>query len=480
MTLTSRAACLSLFAGSVTLALPVAAQVAGPYTPEQVYFVLYDAMRHALGVTNTDLNQKTWLSLSTVGSIVTADDPAHVNDLANFCPDSSPVLATFGREPKLDAVYEKLIEGAVSPVRTYSSAYKKAKAVLLQADGEPSVKLKKYNERHEAYVVAWTVFIQATDPAARTLASMKMNNALQAWTDSGYRSEIDDARNITDQEEFAAGGFRQANRRQILRAYRNTGMTGTDVLGSFRSPVSTFSPDPSKWATATGWVSVSFAADQTLSQYNYAESQRSGFGGLSLGFVHIGGTAGGKRTTEVKVSKVYKFSYQFELMRASINRPWLDTSLLFQPLDWTWKKNAATTVYPYVAVTRDAGGRPLPSPATVYDNKEVGCSLYPVDAVIARNRKIVATVATSDYNSAVSAGSASGGGSLFGIFGGGGKQNWSTTVISQDAVNTTFSVEANGIAVIGLLSQFVPHSPNPNLSDKWPKEAWMPKAGGGL
>lgn len=452
------------------------AQGAGPYTPEQVYFVLLDSIRQAMGISEVSPTATTWLSLTTVGSLAEANDPAHINDLANFCPPAKPVLDSFGTQPKLDAVYAQLINSAVTPVRTFSSAYHEARSYLYTATGDPTPQVVAYNNKRKAYLTAWNTYHFATDLGQRNLALADMLAAEQDWKGGGFKYEVEDAQNTVAQEEYVAGSGRQANRRSVLSAYQNAGMTATDVAGAYRSPASSFSPDPTSWATSPGWVAVSFASDVSMSRYSSSSSSRSGFGGLSLGFISIGGSAGGNRTTESKLKAVYKLNYDFEIMRVSINRPWLDTSLFFMPLDWTWKKTASTTDFPYVSVARDRdSGRPLPSPTHIYDNKDIGCPLLPTEAVIARKRKIVATVSKSDYKYVQESGKASGGGALFGIFGGSGSQNWSSTVISDDGNNVTFSVTADGISVIGFVSQMIPVVPNPNLGDKWANDAWLPK-----
>jgi hypothetical protein len=96
--------------------------------------------------------------------------------------------------------------------------------------------------------------------------------------------------------------------------------------------------------------------------------------------------------------------------------------------------------------------------------------------IIARNRKVQATVSNSDFEEIKKAGSASGGGSLFGIFGGGGKKKWSTKNVTTTSNGTSFTVEADGIAVIGVVSQVVPLCPDPNVTgNTWPSNALLPQ-----
>jgi hypothetical protein len=452
---------------------PVQAQGAGPYTPEQVYFVLHDAIMQALQV-RQDVPQPVWVSLSTVGAVVETDDKAQVNDLANFCPAPTPVLATFGREPKLDDIYQRVMDAAIGPERPFSEAYFAAKRVLYKPDGAPTDQLAKYRQFQDRYRVAFKNLVHATTTVERVDATAEMNRITQDWRSAGFKQEIESAQNTMASQESRTGVERQQKRRDTLDNYRAAGYAGNDFGIAFVSPASSFSPEPDKWATSTGWVSVAFDSQHDISRYSSETSRKRGFAGLSLGFMSIGGSAGGNRTTVTKLDRVYKLTYQFEIMRAHIRRPWLDTTLLFEPFDWTWRKSTNTTEFPYVAVARSPDG-PLQEPAAVlYESKPVACSMLPLDVVVARNRKIVATVSTSDYQNITANSSARGGGSLFGIFGGGGRQSWSLNVINRDANNVTFSVEANGVAVIGFISQPLPQVPSPNAAEHWPREAWLP------
>jgi hypothetical protein len=175
------------------------------------------------------------------------------------------------------------------------------------------------------------------------------------------------------------------------------------------------------------------------------------------------------------VDNVYKLSYSYDVLRVQLKRPWLDSQVFFQPYDWTWGKSSNTTAFPYVAVARDVTTlRPLESPVALYDNKQIGCALLPVEVIVARNRKATATTSLDDYKLIESSGSRAFGGSLFGIFGGGGSRDWKTTKTSEDGGTVTFNVTSEGLAVIGIISQVIPPTPQPNLADKWGSNAWLP------
>lgn len=450
------------------------AQGAGPYTPEQVYFLLHDAVRDAFGVSVDDPLQPVWVSLSTVGSVVDPADKAQVNLLANFCPPATPVLAAYGLEPKLDLIYENVINGIVGPKRQFSDDYKTARAYLVSA-GEDSAAVKKYGEHQKNYVAAWLDFVYAKDAPTRHLASIAKQQALEAWRSLGFRYEVDRARSITEAEESRAGEIRQQRRRTVLADYRDLSFQGTnDVVGAFKSPVSGVSPPVSNWQDQDGWVHVSYSAESRINRYTLERSAQSGFGGLSLGFLTIGASGGGGATTETKLNRVYNLSYDLELKRVAITRPWLDATVFFQPYDWTWRKVGNTPIFPHVAVERAAEGRPIPSPAGVYDNHLVACSLLPLELIIARKRTITATVSKADYQKMESSSSVGGAVGLFGIFGGVGQSSSSMLKINEDAENVTFMIDSQGLSVIGLISQFLPLAPQPNALESWPANAWLP------
>jgi hypothetical protein len=112
----------------------------------------------------------------------------------------------------------------------------------------------------------------------------------------------------------------------------------------------------------------------------------------------------------------------------------------------------------------------------MYNNKVVACAMMPVEVVVARNRKITATVSKDDYTLIEQSGHRQGGATLFGIIGGGGSKDWSSVKTSEDGNTVTFTVASDGIAVIGLISQILPPVPQPNSAEKWPGEAWLPPA----
>ena len=60
-----------------------------------------------------------------------------------------------------------------------------------------------------------------------------------------------------------------------------------------------------------------------------------------------------------------------------------------------------------------------------------------------------------------------------GIIGGSKKSSWSTSNVTASGDDVTFTVEAPGIAVIGLISQLVGRIPAPDPANDWPEDAWL-------
>ncbi len=464
---------LGIFFLAGTLAATAAsAQTSGPYTPEQAISVFYEALRTTLGFNGTP-NGKQWLSMSMVGSLVAAGDVSQVNDLANFCPTTDPVILVYNRVRKLDRIYDRVNRALMGPLRPDTDEVKAANAVLHKQDGTASPDYAAYTDYESKYDAAFSKFLQSTVPADRTSMLLDINRIRRDWSVFGHRDEIDSALGVLSAAEMRMGGPMVQRRLDILKFYLDSGLAPSDSPGAFKSPTSEMSPTVDKWGDEAGWTGVKYSSQDTSMRYSSSTSNSRGFGGLNLGFVTVIGSGGGGNSSESRVSSVIKFAYAFELKRITIRRPWLDTEVFFEPAAWTWRKIGNTPRFPHVAVGPDAAGKPTEPSDAVYDNAAVDCPVLPLELVIARNRTLTATVSKSDYQLITTAGSSGGGGSLFGIFGGGGSRSWSTTNVRDDGTNVTFDVNAPGIAVIGMISETLPKLPEPNKLDQWPVGAWI-------
>lgn len=461
-------------------ALPNSAfAIAGPYTPEQAMSVLYESMRSVLGFTAasspTDPPTKEWLSLSMVGAVVETGDQSQVNDLADFCPDPSPYLKSYARIRKLDQIYEKVLKGLTGPLRPQSTAYKNAMSYLASSPGHDSAEYTAYKVFATAYIDLDSKFLQSKDPNERSTIIQKMDALSDDWQITGFKNEVEANLGVIKTEDNNFGLVAANRRGKVLDDYRKFGRPPGDVPGSFRSPTSEFSPKVDDWEKSGGWLKMNYSEQETSSRFSSSSSQTRGWGGIALGFLNVVGSGGNGDSSTSLIKSAKDFSYQFELKRVTIRRPWLDGEVFSEPAAWTWKKVANTQKYPHIAENPDTSGSPVAPAVAVYDNKSVDCSLFPTELVIARNRTLTATVTKSDYEQITNSGSSGGGGSLFGIFGGARTNSWTTTKISEDGSNVTFKVDSPGTAVIGVISEELPRLPTPNLTDNWGDDAWIEK-----
>jgi hypothetical protein len=455
-----------------------AAGLAGPYTPEQAESVLYESLRSLLGFpvgAADNGSSKLWLAMSIVGSVVDASDQSEVNDLANFCPEPLPVIRSYRRERKLDLIYEKVVKSLTGPLRPQSQAYKDALAVLTSSPGVESPDYSAYKVYLGKYADLDSSFLKSKDPAERTVIVQNEINMTNDWKILGFKDEVEAALGTIKTEDNNFGQVAANHRVDVLAAYRRFGLAPSDVSGAFKSPASELSPSVDKWPNTDGWVHMDYSAQDTSSRYDASTSSRRGWGGLSLGFINVVGSGGDNNSSTSSVKSANNFSYQFELKRIAVRRPWFDPEVFVERTAWTWKKASNTPTYPHVAINPDGNGKPILPTDNTYDNTKIDCSLIPQELIIARNRSLTATVSKSDYQKIESSSSASGGGSLFGIFGGSSSGSWSHTKISEDTNNVTFKIDSPGIAVIGVISEQISQLPEPNLADNWGDNAWIPK-----
>lgn len=464
----------SVFALSLTYGDSASAQ---DVDPVKAISTFYDAQRRVLGFEDSaDNKSKHWLSLSIVGAVADKDDPASINDLANFCPTAQPNIESYARVRKLDGIYNNILGGMTGPLRPTTEEYKAALALLEKADNTFTDLFVRYGALEKVYLDAAVRYKFAESKIEKAKAENDIRIAERNWRIRGQKQEVDAAlfvlRNLGDY----FGNAQNEKRKQLLDSYKRLGLdfNNGDIEGAYKSPRSEVSPKVETWEQATDWVNVSFSQDEVTTDYDATNTQKRKFAFGSLGFLQLGVNKGNGNSTETRKVEVSKFSYSFDIGRVTIRRPWLDTEVFYQPQGWTWKKADNTPEYPQVSPGPDSEGVPKPSTVSVYNNVPIDCTLLPTEMVIARNRNLIATVSKDSYASIVSSGSSGGGGGFFGIFGG-KKKTWSTTKIDETSTDVTFKIEAPSIAVIGLISEKLPILPEPNLEDKWPQNAWLVK-----
>jgi hypothetical protein len=289
------------------------------------------------------------------------------------------------------------------------------------------------------------------------------------------QGEIEKALDTIAKAEFKMGAVSNARRRRVLQAYRDSLVNGKDVVTgeAYSAPPSLLSPSPVDWSDESGWASFKFSAGNTIDTYNKHVSRIAGSGGLNLGFISIGGSAGKETEEERNFKQVSNFGYSFEIKRVTIDRPWFDADVFDSPGRWTWLKKANTPTFPYTAIARKEG---IPVESKLkYDNSDVALALLPVQLVIGRNVQASATVSKKEYELIKKRFNAGGGATLFGIIALGGSGGNSDISSKEVGDNVEFSITFKGIMVIATVSRILPICPTPNPKDKYnPSEAMLP------
>lgn len=457
------------------ITMAVAMPTAHAVSPDDAYNELFCALRRHLGFPkDTGQSGDMWLSLTVVGALATADDPAAVNDLADFAPTASPYITSFSRSPKLSDIYESLIAYSVPPERKETDAYKAARELLYDANDDATPAYKKFREFEDKMLVAQNKLLLATDLAVRNSALSEIKHVRDDWNAMGKKGDIDDALGEIGDVNFIMGKGMKARRRDILQAYRDLAVKGNGgVFGDFSSPLSTLSVSPDKWSQLTNWSHFDYSSSHRIVQTSFEERTKKGFGGVSFGFVNFGAKGGDHTVSETHIEDSELFEYSFDVARTSVRRYWIDEKVFFEPARWTWKTTPNTTSYPFVSSGRDNDGIPVGSIQPKIDNRLITVPLLPKEFILARNLKLTATMSTDNFNRYVKEGSISGGGSLFGIFGGAGGSSWKVSNSTTQNDKVTFTIESPGISIIGIISQMIDKCPAP-ATDTWPANAWLP------
>jgi hypothetical protein len=460
-----------------------AAQGPGPYNPDEVYALFTAGVHQALQVP-VDGDPPYWFSMSTVGVVIGPKDVAAANNIANFYPTATPGLVVdYSR--KLDVLYDNIINSMAFPNQNFPQEYFDARRVLYECnpdgsfkfddDGDPlpTISNKSYEKHLREIRFAEYQLKTSADPEVKFNAQ-ELKNAAEAKL-VPIRGPIEGALDVTTKAEFKIGATTNARRRRVLKAYRDSLVNGTDVVTgeAYSSPPSLLSPAPTDWNDDDGWSTSSFAAGHTESTYTKHTSRINACGGFNLGFISFGGHGGQEKSEEKSFNKVSNFSYQFEVKRVLVDRPWLDADVFDSPGRWTWLKKANTTAFPYTAVSRNSAGAPVDSNGK-YDNTNVALALLPVQLIIARNMQATATCSTSEWTLIQNRYGGGGAASLFGIFAIGGSGDASDLSHTTTGDITTFTIKSKGTTVIGVISRILPLNPHPSPGDQYAPNAMLP------
>lgn len=486
------ALCLSAWVLAPLCCFGQAYPAAGPYGPEDIEAIIAGAIKQRVGLPE-DSKPPYWFSLSLLGQsmgsnvtkpedggdVVNPNDEIGINTLGNFIPPAKTDQLVIDLNRRFDDWYELVLNSITFPKVEYKAEYTEAlkKLYILDAEGE----IETETDRMVRYLDAfdeWTVLRDAKNAMMESNEWSGLSATEKATMDSNLRKAkrsfdragraVEMYLEIVDNTEYKAGYRQNQLRKRILAYYREKSPEGA---GEGVTPRSFFFPGRDQWGADDGWLATSFSNTNSKSYYEKEINRMQGRGGLRLGFIRIGGSAGSTKTHERSFNEVNSFAFSFALKRVLIYRPWFRSSL-FESNGFTWAETKAGTTFPKIAVDME-NGAPQASDG-VYKGDKVGCALMPVQLILAKDLSVTATTSDSNFERLEKVVHGSGGASLFGIFKIGGSGSKDFTSIKRENNNVTFTIKSSGMSIIGVVSRVLPDSPNPDLSRDWPAGAWKP------
>ncbi|KAA1176998.1 hypothetical protein FP026_25900 [Rhizobium tropici] len=219
-------------------------------------------------------------------------------------------------------------------------------------------------------------------------------------------------------------------------------------------PPAVLAPSYKNWFKAEGWTKFSFNQTDMDNQKNSSALGVAGALDGKFGIFTISGS--GDYTKEQKYEKIDQTQLDFtcELMRVTINRPWMNP-LLFNSR--AWKFDAAAPAAQY-----SSGG----SIDNIIIPKGPFVSL-PTTAILARNVKIIGKLTKTEEEMVSTAinGQASLGIGPFSITGRVSYNDRTEKIRGSIAGNT---IEIADTQIIAAISQILPQLPNPDPNLPWP------------
>ena len=219
-------------------------------------------------------------------------------------------------------------------------------------------------------------------------------------------------------------------------------------------PPAVLAPSYKNWFKAEGWTKFSFNQTDMDNQKNSSALGVAGALDGKFGIFTISGSGDYKKEQEyIKIDQT-KLDFTCELMRVTINRPWMNP-LLFNSR--AWKFDAAAPAAQY-----SSGG----SIDNIIIPKGPFVSL-PTTAILARNVKIIGQLTKTEAETVSTAinGQASLGIGPFSITGRVSYNDKTEKIRGSIAGNT---IEIADTQIIAAISQVLPQLPNPDPNLPWP------------
>jgi hypothetical protein len=314
---------------------------------------------------------------------------------------------------------------------------------------------QKRNEYENAVIDYATRLARANNGTAADLIEWSQSGGIykrraaqarEDWVANGYKDDVEKAQATIEHITGSSMVAWLARLRQDLDAVRD------NVQGAFGYPFFPAAMLPGGFARSGGWMR--FSEHELHKKRRSSSSSRDwgATGGLSLGFVTIGGSGGGSSSDYQMSFGQESFGIDFEYTQVEIVRPWFNPNFF---LSRGWK--------PRDEFVRDHNGQALHS-----DGKEKPQGVmigYPTKALFIRNL----TVSSQSLSSFMSMhqDDVRGGGFVgWGPFclGGTYAQRNSRSQSNLDVHGATITVR--GLQLVGFLSALFPYSANPDPNVK--------------
>ncbi len=350
-------------------------------------------------------------------------------------------------------------------------AVQKANLTLMTKEGESTVHFEKYLQYRDEYQESVRTRNQQYGNALSDPMKLQMwpiqgktyqddvDFAWDKWQSFGFKQEIDEAIAV-----LASQGIDPAIL-LISRAkhkYENS-LVNIPSIGNIPYTFMT----PSKWYSNTGadgWNSYSKSDFHSETHIDNSTSKTSAGGGFSLGFVSFGGHgASSEEKSHIDIN-TEGLTIEFEYATATIQRPWLDTTLLNLG-NWFLVGDYPTSC---ISDGTFAQQFKVNNPTEMLFMPSVVTSL-----ILARNVKIKWRKTSADIDKLST--SASGGGAVgFGPFFVGGSHSQSHGKKDYVFDANSEGIQIDGVQLIGYVSTIMPGSPKKNGKDYMQKKKDQP------
>ncbi|HEV7774769.1 MAG TPA: hypothetical protein VGO48_15920 [Conexibacter sp.] len=425
---------------------------------KQLYSKLAEAL--SVGTPNAAPGQN-YISLCNPGILLDPrlDLARNVNDQATWSgildnvPEPNWVYTA--TNTSIASIYEQILEGKELPsielTRTQQAQLRAAQEVVMNDRFEPTPRYNAYVRYEAEYQTALTAYATAQVDSANTGRPIPpatlnaLNRARANWNTFGFRGQIETARaTIANLEALNPNPWWEALRNRFMNA----------AAGRTFEPSTTY-PEYGWFIGEAGWTEFTFTQEDVTRQET--SSAVGGGGGVSAGWGlwRVSGSAEYSKETRTSSSDTTGISISMDLMRATIQRPWIDP-LVFRAHTWRWGQGAVLH------------GDQISNGAFVPGEERAGLMpLLPTGVIVARNLVIEGqfshedqTIVQEALRTEMSVG--------WGPFSISGHYNQ-----SRGSAVSHGNVEATGMSnpdpqILGFFCDVLPLCPSPDPSLPWP------------